>query len=88
MDGGCKVSSFWYYSNIDFEIGGKMEKIEISKEMSVNQVIKVYPQSIGVFNKFNIDSCCGGSETLEKAAKNAGVKIEEVIEAIYKSIKG
>lgn len=65
-----------------------MEDIKISKEMSVNQVIKLYPQSIGVFNKFNIDSCCGGSETLEKAAKNAGVRIEEVIDAINKAVMG
>lgn len=65
-----------------------MAKIEISKEMTVNQVIKLYPQSIGVFNKFNIDSCCGGSETLEKAAKNADVRIEEVIEEINKVVAG
>lgn len=63
-----------------------MAKVEISKEMSVNQIIKLYPKSIGVFNKFNIDSCCGGSEPLEKAAKNAGVDINDLINSIIEAI--
>ncbi len=63
-----------------------MAEVRISKEMSVNQIIKLYPGSIGVFNKFNIDSCCGGSETLEKAAKNAGVDIDVLLNAINEAI--
>lgn len=65
-----------------------MAKVEISKEMSVNQIIKLYPKSIGVFSKFNIDSCCGGAETLEKAAKNAGVSIDDIIKAINEVVVG
>ncbi len=61
-----------------------MNEVRISKDMSVNQIIRLYPASIGVFNKFNIDSCCGGSETLERAAKNAGVNVEEVLSEILK----
>lgn len=64
-----------------------MSEIKISKEMSINQIIKLYPKSIGVFNKFNIDSCCGGSETLEKATKNAGADLDEVIAEIQKAIE-
>lgn len=64
-----------------------MSEIKISKEMSINQIIKLYPKSIGVFNKFNIDSCCGGSETLEKAVKNAGVDLQTVISEIKKAIE-
>lgn len=65
-----------------------MAEVEVSKDMTINQIIKQYPKSVGVFNKFNIDSCCGGSEKLETAAKNAGVDINTVISEIRKAIEG
>lgn len=55
-----------------------MKKV-IHKEMTVNQVIRLYPIVISVFNKFNIDSCCGGSDTLEAAAKKGNIDIEELL---------
>jgi regulator of cell morphogenesis and NO signaling len=64
-----------------------MAEVKISKEMSVNQIIKLYPKSIGVFNRFNIDSCCGGAETLEKAVKNAGANLDEVLNEIKKAVE-
>jgi len=62
--------------------------LEELKKMSINQIIRRYPSTIGIFNKFNIDSCCGGSETLEKAVKNAGADIDKVIAEIKGAIGG
>ena len=44
-------------------------KEKISKQMIVNDAIKLYPDTIGVFSKFHIDSCCGGAVSIEEAAK-------------------
>lgn len=56
----------------------------ISKEMTVNQVLKLYPKSVGVFTKFNIDACCGGNRSLEQAAKEDKAALEELMTALDK----
>lgn len=55
----------------------------ITKEMTVNQVLKLYPKSVGVFSKFNIDSCCGGNRSLEQAAREDKVVLEDLLTALY-----
>ncbi|HZX48133.1 MAG TPA: DUF542 domain-containing protein [Nitrospirota bacterium] len=55
----------------------------INKEMTVNQVLKLYPKSVGVFSKFNIDSCCGGNRSLEQAAREDKVVFEDLMTALY-----
>lgn len=44
-------------------------KEKITKQTIVNDAIKLYPNTIGVFSKFHIDSCCGGAVSIEEAAK-------------------
>ena len=55
----------------------------ITKEMTVNQVLKLYPKSVGVFSKFNIDSCCGGNRSLDQAAREDKVVLEDLMTALY-----
>lgn len=62
--------------------------VEITKEMSINQVIAKYPKTVGVFSQYNIDSCCGGYESLENAAKKNSVDISRLIKSLTESIKG
>ena len=59
-----------------------MKVAKITKERIVNDVIKDYPKTIGVFARFNIDSCCGGMATVEEAAKRDGVPLEELLEEL------
>lgn len=59
----------------------------ISKEMTVNQVLKLYPKSVGVFTKFNIDACCGGNRSLEQAAKEDKAVLEELMTALDKCVQ-
>ena len=59
----------------------------ITKEMTINRVIELYPQTIGVFNRFNVDSCCGGSEMLERAAARDGADLERLLEALREQAK-
>lgn len=55
---------------------------QITREMTVNQVIKLYPGTIGVFNKFNIDACCGGNRSIEQAAKEDKADLEVLMMAL------
>lgn len=41
-------------------------------DMTVNEVICLHPQTIGVFNRFGIDACCGGSQPIVEAAARDG----------------
>lgn len=40
------------------------------------------PEAVGVFEKFRIDYCCGGSLSLEEACRNAGAEISQVSEML------
>lgn len=57
-----------------------MERIK--KEIVVNDCIKMYPKTIGVFTQFKIDSCCGGAVSIEAAARRDGASIEELMKAL------
>lgn len=56
--------------------------MKISKETVVNDAIKLYPKTIGVFTQFKIDSCCGGAVSIEAAAKRDGAQLEPLLKAL------
>ncbi len=60
---------------------------DITKEMTVNQFIKLYPKSVGVFSKFNIDACCGGNRSIEQASKEDKADLEDLMTELKKCIQ-
>lgn len=60
------------------------EKMIITKDMIINDVIKKYPKTITVFNNFKVDSCCGGGVSIEKTAKAGGVDMDSLLKALNK----
>lgn len=40
---------------------------------TVNEVLRTCPDSIVVLNRYGIDACCGGADTLAEAAEREGV---------------
>lgn len=52
----------------------------ITPEMVINDVIKKYPATIGVFNKFNVDSCCGGAKRLQESLQ--GRELDDLVAAL------
>ena len=50
--------------------------------MIVNDCIRLHPNTIGVFTKFHIDSCCGGAVSIEDAATRDGARLDELMAAI------
>ena len=57
----------------------------ITKEMVINDIIKKYPTTIGVFNRFNVDSCCGGAKRLKESA--SGKELEELVAALNEAAR-
>lgn len=56
--------------------------MKVSKDIVVNDCIKLYPKTIGVFTRFKIDSCCGGAVSIEAAAKRDGAPVDELLKAL------
>jgi regulator of cell morphogenesis and NO signaling len=58
-----------------------------NKSWSVNEVIQVYPQSIGVFNHLGIDTCCGGDETLDAASVESSLGVDSLLAALQAAVE-
>lgn len=59
----------------------------ITREMIINDVIKQYPETISVFNRLNVDSCCGGGGSIEATARKDGVDLEALLDTLNREIK-
>jgi iron-sulfur cluster repair protein YtfE (RIC family) len=55
--------------------------------MTVNEVIRLFPATVDVFNTFGIDACCGGAVPIAEAAERDGADPEAVMEALYRSLE-
>lgn len=54
----------------------------IPDDMTVNEVIRRFPDTVAVFNDFNIDGCCGGAVPVREAAERDGADPEAVLAAL------
>ncbi|MBD3282069.1 MAG: DUF1858 domain-containing protein [Candidatus Portnoybacteria bacterium] len=64
--------------------------MKISKDMKIEDIIKHHPQTLEVFQKFNIHciGCAAASfETLEQGAAAHGIDIEELVKELNKAIE-
>jgi iron-sulfur cluster repair protein YtfE (RIC family) len=59
----------------------------IGPELSVDQVIELWPRTIGVMNDLGLDTCCGGSMSLRRAARNARVPVEELLAKLEEVVR-
>lgn len=58
----------------------------IDQELSVNEVMKRYPATMEIFNRFGIDTCCGGNASVTEAARRDGVDLDSLLEAIRDAV--
>lgn len=59
---------------------------KITKSTIVNDAIKLYPNTIGIFKDFHIDSCCGGAVSIEEAAKRDKADLGALLAALNKAV--
>jgi regulator of cell morphogenesis and NO signaling len=54
----------------------------ITKQMTINEMIRLHPESMEVLNRFDVDLCCGGNRTIEAAASEDGVVLDDLLAAL------
>ena len=60
----------------------------IDETRTVNEVMASYPQTIAVFNRFGIDTCCGGGAPLRDAAHRDGADADALLAALRSTVAG
>ncbi len=52
----------------------------------VNETLRQFPATTGVFNEFGIDACCGGAVPISEAAIRDGADPDELLSALNRAI--
>ena len=59
--------------------------IEINESTTINEIIKAFPNTVAVFKDFQVDSCCGGGDSLAQACAKGGQDLARLIETLKSS---
>jgi len=68
----------------------KMVKEKITKNMTLGEVVRKYPQTVDVFLNYGLPcAMChlAFHETVEEGAKSHGIKLDKLLKDLNKSIK-
>jgi len=52
---------------------------QITPAMTVNTVVLLHPRTVAVFDRYGIDSCCGGSLPIEEVARKHGLDLDALM---------
>ncbi len=61
---------------------------QIPNDLTVNDAVRRWPESVAVFNHFGVDACCGGALPVREAAVRAGADPDAVCTALLEVIRG
>jgi regulator of cell morphogenesis and NO signaling len=50
--------------------------------LTVNEAIARNPETVRVFTRFGIDSCCGGGLPIAEAARRHGIALDALLDAL------
>jgi iron-sulfur cluster repair protein YtfE (RIC family) len=53
---------------------------------ALNLIVARYPQALQVFQRFGLDTCCGGSLPLSTAVEHHGLDLDEVLATLRAAI--
>lgn len=53
--------------------------MQISTKTTLGEIVSLYPNTAKVMNKYKIDYCCGGKDTLYKALKDLSLDTDTVV---------
>lgn len=65
-----------------------MGTIKDLSELSVNEVIRRYPVTVDLFNRYCIDACCGGASSVADAATRDGADVDALLRDLQSTITG
>lgn len=58
---------------------------KIDAQMTVNEVLRLYPATLSVFNEYGIDTCCGGGIALSVAAERDGIDLAVLLSRLQQA---
>ncbi len=70
----------------DPELAMTRTAFEPDTALTVNQLVAREPATIAVFNRFGMDTCCGGAVPIADAARRDGVDLDALIAALRSAI--
>lgn len=56
--------------------------IQLDPAQTINEIAARYPETIAVFNRFGMDTCCGGGVSVEEAARRDGLDVAQILSAL------
>lgn len=59
---------------------------EIDPSLTINEIVALYPATISVFNRFGMDTCCGGAVRVDEAARRDGIDLETLQTALHEAL--
>lgn len=58
----------------------------ITADMTVEETASRFPRTVPLFAALNMDTCCGGADSIRKAAADNGHDLETVLEKLSAAI--
>ena len=58
----------------------------IDTSVSVTEMVASHPETMPVFNRFGLDTCCGGGAPIAEAARRDGAKLGDLVQALEGAI--
>jgi regulator of cell morphogenesis and NO signaling len=59
---------------------------QVDPTMTINEIVARYPATIPVFNRFGMDTCCGGGVSVDDAARRDGIDVAAVLAALREAV--
>lgn len=56
--------------------------IQLDPSLTINEIVARHPETIAVFNRFGMDTCCGGGVSVEEAARRDGLDLDQMLAAL------
>jgi len=60
----------------------RMTENTIDTSVSVNAMVARHPETMPVFNRFGLDTCCGGGAPIAEAARRDGADLNALVQAL------
>ncbi|HTJ24235.1 MAG TPA: DUF542 domain-containing protein [Gemmatimonadaceae bacterium] len=56
--------------------------IQLDPAQTINEIVARHPETIAIFNRFGMDTCCGGGVSVEEAARRDGLDVAQILSAL------
>ena len=77
--GGCGCGCGGHGRRVTLQAAGTGSSLE---QASVNDVIAAWPETVTVFDRYGIDSCCGGGLSLAVVAERHGLDLRDLLQEL------